>query len=306
MLIQKHIKISDILGWATDFLTGYNISSPSLDAQVLLSYVLGINRMDLYLNLRQIMTEDESRRYENLIKKRAKRIPVAYLIGEKEFMGLSFLVNEDVLIPRPETEILVELILNRIGKLNEKRYVIIDLGTGSGNIAVSLAKFIENADIYAIDISKAALNTAGKNAQRQEVGHKINFIQGNMFESLNQFNIKDRADFVISNPPYIKTDILKSLQPEIGFEPRIALDGGKDGLDFYERIISGAYFYLKENGYLALEIADGQVLMIKEMVDKFNGFFDIEIVKDYAGIDRIIIAKKSSDLEMEKGRWRRL
>lgn len=306
MLIQKHIKISDILGWATDFLTGYNISSPSLDAQVLLSYVLGINRMDLYLNLRQIMTEDESRRYENLIKKRAKRIPVAYLIGEKEFMGLSFLVNEDVLIPRPETEILVELILNRIGKLNEKRYVIIDLGTGSGNIAVSLAKFIENADIYAIDISKAALNTAGKNAQRQEVGHKINFIQGNMFESLNQFNIKDRADFVISNPPYIKTDILKSLQPEIGFEPRIALDGGKDGLDFYERIISGAYFYLKENGYLALEIADGQVLMIKEMVDKFNGFFDIEIVKDYAGIDRIIIAKKSSDLETERDRWRRL
>lgn len=303
MIIQKYIKISDILRWATDFLAGYNISSPSLDAQILLSYILGVNRLDLYLNFRQIITEDELRRYEKLIKARVKKIPVAYLTGEKEFMGISFLVNEDVLIPRPETEILTEVALNKIRErtnLKEEKCIIIDLGTGSGNIAVSLAKFIENAYIYAVDVSREALSIAEKNIHRQEVAGKINFIQGDLFKALNKFNLKDKVDVVISNPPYIKTGILGDLQPEIGFEPRIALDGGKDGLDFYERIISGAYLYLKENGYLALEIADDQALAIKEMINKFGGFFDVEVIKDYAGFDRVIIAKKLTDLEMGK------
>ena len=304
---EKKWTVSDVLKWTTQYFNNNNISESRLDAEVLLSYVLGLERLKLYLEFNRILEKEELSTYKSLIKKRLDFIPVAYLVGQKEFMGLGFFINKHVLIPRPETELLVETVINKIkegfpysfeektekGELvKESIPQIIDLGVGCGNIAVSIAKYVKNCKIYAIDVSQKCLEVAFHNSKTYKIEDKITFLLGSLFYSLEGYNLKGKIDFIVSNPPYVKTTEFDSLPPEVRQEPYIALNGGKDGLDFYRQIISQSLIYLKEKGYLILEIGDGQKESIVDLMKK-EGFYSVEVVRDYSGIERIILAQKS-------------
>ena len=226
-------------------------------------------------------------RFNELINRRLNRIPVAYLTGAKEFMGLSFAVNEKVLIPRPETEILTELVGEFLRSRGGGNFL--DLGAGSGAIFISILKFVRNSRATAVDISEKALEVAKFNAEKFHVDDRAEFFCGNLFEPLkNQI-----FDAIVSNPPYIPTNELETLQSEVKIEPKIALDGGEDGLNFYRQIISDAPKFLVDGGVLAVEIGFNQAFDVKNLLER-EKFVEIEIFKDLAGIERVIAAKKSS------------
>ena len=255
------------------------------EAELLFSEVLGCDRIDLYLDKAKLVDKDKLRLISSVLKRRIKGEPIQHILGKTEFMGLEFKVNPDVLIPRPETEILVETALKYINK--EKGTRILDLGTGSGCIAVSLYKNSVDSAIDASDVSNKALEVAGENACLNNA--KINFIQSDLFNALGY----KEYDMIISNPPYIVSAEIRKLQPELRFEPVLALDGGTDGLDFYRRIIVGAPDYLKNGGWLILEIGFGQKSAI-EKIFLDSGRFEIAgVIKDYNNIARVIIARKA-------------
>ncbi|KUK56475.1 MAG: Methylase of polypeptide chain release factor [Atribacteria bacterium 34_128] len=263
------------------------------EAEILLSYFLKMNRSKIYLNGDRELKNKEKLQLEDMIKRRIKKIPLQYITKHQEFMGMDFLVEKGVLIPRPETEILVE---EAIKKLKNYKYSdnleVADLGTGTGVIAISIAKFIEDVIIYATDISKNSLQIALKNAQKHDCKDKIIFLQGDLFEPFIGRIEKNNLDGIISNPPYINSYDFKSLSPEVkNNEPRIALFGGIDGLGYYRKIIKKSPQYLKKNGFLALEVGLNQSKMVEELILKDNNFDeDIEIIKDYLGIERVVIA----------------
>jgi release factor glutamine methyltransferase len=211
----------------------------------------------------------------SVLKRRITGEPIQYILGRTEFMGLEFKVNHDVFIPRPETEVLVETVM-RFSRVSPTETSILDLGTGSGCIAVSLAKFLPNAKIDAVDISKEALKIAKENAGLNEV--KINFSHSDLFTGLE--SQKKTYDIIVSNPPYIRTSDIASLQPEVRCEPRLALDGGEDGLDFYRRIIDDALYYLRKGAFLIMELGLGQSKTVKNIFQKQNNFEIMDIVKD--------------------------
>jgi release factor glutamine methyltransferase len=230
-----------------------------------------------------------------ILERRISAEPIQYILGKTEFMGLEFRVNKDVFIPRPETEILVEAVIDLVTKSSGHQVIsILDIGTGSGNIAISLAKFINNCKIVAVDISKQAMAVAKKNAAFNGVEDKISFINQDFFSLRHTAgDMKAHAfDFIVSNPPYIPSPEIKSLQPEIAYEPSIALDGGIDGLDFYPKIIKQAPFYLKQGALLIMEMGLGQRASIKNFVKKSARLKLVEIIKDYSNIERIIITRK--------------
>lgn len=224
--------------------------------------------------------------------------PIQYIIGKTEFLGSDFIVNEDVLIPRPETEILVEVAVEMASIMQAYSAIsgasglcgrslkLLDLCTGSGNIAISLTKKITNCKITASDISSKALTVAGRNAGANGLSGAIEFIESDLFE-----NINDRYDIIVSNPPYIARHEFDTLQEEVRFEPRIALDGGDDGLEFYRRIFIEAHRYLKKGGYVIAEIGYGQARPINEIIVQDGKFKLVDMRKDHNGIDRIITAK---------------
>jgi len=233
---------------------------------------------------------------EAAIKKRKNHLPLAYIIGEKEFYSLAFKVTPDTFIPRPETECLIDAVLVRL-KSNaqglKSKVKIIDLGTGCGNIAVTLARYVPHFRIYATDISKEALEVAKENAKKHKVKNEITFLEGDLFSPLKNHHLEGKIDFLVSNPPYIVKREIDSLMPEVAnYEPRIALDGGEDGFSFYGRIMEKAPEYLKSRGYLVLELGIDQVSRVKEIIEKTSKFESIEIIKDYSKIDRVIIARK--------------
>ena len=276
MTIQK------ILSTATSELEKNKIETPRLDAEILLAFVLNCQRLKLYTDNEKNLSVDEVEKFQSLIAEREKKIPVAYLTGNKEFFGLNFFVNENVLIPRPDTEILVQLAIENLG--GEK--IFADIGTGSGAIAISVCKFLKNAFGFAVDISAAALEVAKFNAEKFGVDDRINFLRGNLFEPL----AGKKFDAIISNPPYIPTAEIKNLQAEVQTEPELALDGGEDGLNFYRQIISTAPEFLNRGGFLAFEIGSTQSEAVKKIFAE-NNFSDIEIFQDLAGLDRVIAAK---------------
>ena len=269
------------------------ITNSKIEAEILLSYFLKMNRSKMYLNGDRELKNKEKLQLEDMIEKRIKKIPLQYITKHQEFMGMDFLVEEGVLIPRPETEILVE---EAIKKLKNYKYSnnlkIADLGTGTGVIAISIAKFTEDVVIYATDISKNSLQIALKNAKKNDCKDKIIFLQGDLFEPFIGRIEKNSLDGIISNPPYINSYDFKSLSPEVkNNEPKIALFGGIDGLDYYRKIIKKSPQYLRKNGFLALEVGLNQSKMVKELITKANSFNqDIEIIKDYLGIERVVIA----------------
>lgn len=278
--------VAEILKSAATRLEVGGIDSPKFDAEILLAHVLGWRRLSLYVDSDKILPLESILRFNELITRRLKKIPVAYLTGTKDFMGLSFAVNEKVLIPRPETEILTEFAgeyLRSIG--GEVNFA--DLGTGSGAIAVSILKFVKTARACAVDISSEALEVAKFNATKFHVEDRINFYCGDLFAPLEGqiFNA------IVSNPPYIPTRELETLQKEVKSEPQLALDGGEDGLSFYRRIISDAPRFLAEGGLLAVEIGINQASAVKKLFEAAN-FIDVEILKDLAGIERILAGRK--------------
>jgi len=274
---------TEALNWATDYLKENRIEDPHLEAEILLAHALGLKRTSL-ITERQIKIETKDFLfYKDLIERRARHEPTAHITGIQPFMSLDFFVDRSVLIPRPETELLVETVLR--STIHDARPTIADIGTGSGVIAVSLAKYMPNIKVIGIDSSPDAIKVAQNNAEHHKVIDCCRFIQGNLFEPLT-----DPVNVIISNPPYIPSADIDKLQPEVrDWEPRVALDGGPDGLDYIRQLITGSPNYLKENGYLILEFGENQAEKVKSLAKK--PFKEIKILKDYSGIERIILLR---------------
>ena len=261
------------------------IEEPNLKSRLLMQYILNKPRQYLLVHDNETVTLRQEVNYFKGIKKLIEGIPIQHITHMQEFMKMNFFVNEDVLIPRPDTESLVEEVIAIAKRINAKK--ILDLCTGSGAIAVSLAKYIKDSDITAVDISKRALSVAKKNAKNNEVENQITFIESDLFEKLK----KEKYDIIVSNPPYIKRDIIRTLGKEVQKEPKIALDGGYDGLNFYRKIISKSDEYLKFKGYLCLEIGYDQKIDVIELIENEEKYIDTYCKKDLYGNDRVIITK---------------
>lgn len=259
-------------------------STPRLDVETLLQKVLDVDRLYILLNLERTLSEDEERLFNKFINERLNNRPIAYIVENREFMGLDFYVKEGVLIPRPDTEVLVEEVIE-LGK-NKGPINILDIGTGSGAITVSLAKYLENAEITSVDISDIALEIGKINAVNNNVDNKINFVKSDLFTNIDK-NMK--FDIIVSNPPYIKREVIETLDKQVkDFEPYNALEGGVDGLDFYRAITSQAKDYLKEGGILAYEVGHDQSEDVSKLMEK-DGYTNIYTRKDLQQIDRVVI-----------------
>ncbi len=284
---MKEMTISKQLSEATAKLAAVGIDSARLDAEVLLAYVLNTRRLALYVHIAKNISEEQIARYENLIKRRLEHVPVAYLVGSKEFMGMNFAVTPDVLIPRPDTEVLAQGVIEHLHEYSGA-LKLADIGTGSGAICISILKYIEHITAAAVDISANALDIAKFNAEKFNVADRINFYEGNLLEPLKG----QKFHVIVSNPPYIPSGEFKNLQPEISEEPHIALDGGADGLDFYRKIIDTAPDYLTDNGFLVFEVGQNQAGSVSKLIKAGGKFSSIEIWKDLANIERVVAAWK--------------
>lgn len=276
--------IKQLLNKGMIMLKSNQIESPKIKARLLLQYVLDLKREQIIIYDNKEVTVTQEKVYMQNIEKIIKGIPLQHITNSQEFMKMNFFVNSDVLIPRPDTEILVEEVI-KLGK--EKRNPsILDLCTGSGAIAVSIAKYLPNAKVYASDISPKALEVAKINAKSNEVFEKIEFINSDLFEK-----IEGKFDIIVSNPPYIRTEVIKKLDMEVQKEPILALDGGKDGLNFYRKIVEEAYSHLKYDSYLCFEIGYDQKEEVTEIVENAKVYTDTYCKKDLYGNDRIIVTR---------------
>lgn len=293
----------DLVKMGENQLISSKVPNPKKDAEDLYMGMLGIDRTRFFMDWSREVDDSQCEKYFALIEKRAKRMPLQYIIGYQEFMGLKIEVNPSVLIPRPETELLVEqavkIMLSKGQQpspladgeefsdkiASRKNWKVLDLCCGSGAIGIAVAHRCSNAKVTACDISSAAIETAKKNAQNARV--KITFEQGDLFEAIG----KKDYDMILSNPPYVKTVVLPTLQEEVkDYEPLLALDGGQDGLEFYRRIIAQAPVHLKRQGVLILETGHDQGEDIKAFVRANGSFEDCAVMKDYNGHDRIVVA----------------
>ena len=276
LTVLESIKLS------TEFLEKKGIESPRLNAEILLSEILNCKRLDLYLKFDQPLKELEISKYREWIKRRGLYEPIQYIIGKIEFFGLQFRVNSSVLIPRPETEILVEEVLRYSKSKNGLK--ILDIGTGSGIIAIAIAKQLEDSQITAIDISQEAINLAMENAVTNEVISKLKFLMSD----IKDFENNEKFDVVVSNPPYISKEDFPSLQNEIkDYEPRIALTDSNDGLDFYKIISKRSKSLLKKDGRIYFEVGKGQADNVERILIE-NDFICIRSINDYQQIERVV------------------
>ena len=273
------LNIKDLLDKSTEYLDSKGIESPRLNAEWLLAHTLGKERIELYLQFDRLLTESETDKYRSLIKERVKNKPLQYIIGEADFMGIRLELDENVLIPRPETEQLVEVALERLKVHNGKAIKILDVGTGSGNIAIALAKFLPAASITALEISEKAIAMATRNAEQNELADRIKFLVHDI--KSDEFS-QAGFDMIISNPPYIPLKTMDSLSPDVKeWEPEIALTDFSDGLDMISEVIKLSMGRLNENGILLLEIGgNGQSEPLKKMLSD-AGYSNIKIESDY-------------------------
>jgi release factor glutamine methyltransferase len=288
--------------WTAEYFKRHQIETARLDAELLLAHVLGVERPQLYINFDQPLQQQEKDAFKRLIKRRAKREPIAYITGRKEFWSLDFKVNPNVLIPRPETELLVEIAVDlwkrkpsnsfQSHRNYKARGTVVDIGTGCGNIAISLAKEMPDARILASDISPRAIELARDNARLHKLDGSLSFWRGDLFEPFQGTKLEGRVDFIISNPPYIPTEQLDGLPPEVGFEPRLALDGGDGGTRLQQRILEESLRFLTPGGYLIMETGISQAEQIERLGRNDPRWAKFRILLDYNGLPRVILGRK--------------
>ena len=279
------MKIKQILQESSKILRENKIDEHILKAKILLANKLQKTKEYLIIHENEEISEQLENEYKKNISELINGKPLQYITNNQEFMKMQFYVDENVLIPRADTEILVEEVIRLSNQFKKNNIKILDLCTGSGAIAISLAKYIQNAIVYASDINEKSIDIANKNAKNNKVD--IQFITSDLFKNINQ-----KFDIIVSNPPYIATHIIKTLEKNVQKEPIIALDGGKDGLKFYKKIAQEANDYLETDGYLCLEIGYDQKKEVLELLKKSNYYKEIYSKKDLSRNDRIVIAKK--------------
>lgn len=273
---------------SSEFLAKKGIESPRLHAELLLAHVLKLPRMKLYLNFERALSPTETDEYRELLRRRSQREPLQHVLGSTSFCGLEIAVNRHVLVPRPETELLAEAGWDFLVTCHPSPVTALDFGLGSGCIAIALAAKCPNAKIFGLETSPDALETAKQNAARNNVTERTHFLQGDGFTSLPT---ETKFDLFISNPPYIPTAEIETLQPEVrDFDPRSALDGGADGLDFYRKFAAETRAFLKPHGKIMLEFGDGQADAIRKIFEIQNWIVEATR-EDYTQRPRILIAK---------------
>ena len=285
------MRILDIINRTAPFLENHGVESPRLNIELLLAHLLGKRRLDLYMEFERELDEPTLAKLREMVKRRAAGEPLQYITGEAEFCGLKFAVDRRVLIPRPETELLVETVLEQVKSrltLHVSRLTLVDLGTGSGCVAVALAKKMDGAEVYATDSSAEAVAVARGNAARHGVEKKIRFLQGDLLSVIPD---SLRVDVLVSNPPYIASGALAGLPKEVrDFEPVQALVAGEDGLKVIRRIVSDASRFLLPDGVLALELGAGQRAVVEPLCVA-HGLQVTKVVKDLQGHERVIVAQ---------------
>ena len=304
--------VGRLLEWTQKFFEKKGIAQPRLEAEILLAHALGTERIGLYLAYEREVETDARARFREWVQRRADGEPTRYLVGGCEFMSLAFKVGPGCLIPRPETELLVEEMMARSGKKRAHAPVgggapadgairVIDLCTGCGCVAVSVAVHVPASNVVATDRSAPALEMARANAAAHGVGERVTFLNGDLYEALDAAGAAP-ADFLVANPPYVAEAEWETLQPEIrNHEPREALVAGPEGTEVIERIVQGAPAYLKPEGTLLVEIGAGQGPAVQNMAAQVRGLEGIEIRKDYAGHDRMLVARRAAGGENQDG-----
>ncbi len=279
------MQIKELLIQGRHTLIKNNIEDASIVARVLLQFVLNMDQIELLQKDAKQVSQKQKQDYEIALQKIIEGTPLQYITKKQEFYGLSFYVDDNVLIPQPDTEVLVEKVLN-IAK-TENKGTILDICTGSGAIGISLAHNLPNASITMSDISLKAIEIAKRNSKQNEVLNKVTLIQSNLFEK-----IEGDFDIIVSNPPYIQTNIITTLSKQVQREPHLALDGGEDGLFFYRKLLNEAPNYLKAKGYLCMEIGYEQKEAVMQLAQETGKYEIIEAKQDFSGNDRVIICKK--------------
>jgi release factor glutamine methyltransferase len=289
LAIDTSWTVGALLNWTAKFLANKGSESPRLDAEVLLAHALGCKRIDLYgLRFAETATEAQRQRYRDLVRRRIEGCPVAYLVGRKEFFSLEFEVTPDVLIPRPDTELVVTTCLDLAGKLAEPR--IVDLGTGSGCLAVAVACRHAGTRVTAVDLSPGALAVARRNADRHGVAGRIYFFHGDLFAPLSA---DEHFDFVLSNPPYIPHDDIRNLAPGVrDYEPHLALDGGPDGYAVLDRLAEQAMDHLVPGGHLIVEIGAPQETEARRRIATHSEYDLSPTIFDHSGHPRVLRARR--------------
>ena len=286
--------VIEILNWSTNYLKDHQIENPRLNAELLLAHSLNLSREGLYVRLNSKIKKGEKETLERLIKRRISGEPLQYILGHQEFWSIDFKVDPSVLIPRPETELLVEQTLSILSETPfQSPPFILEIGTGSGAVAISLAKEARDIFLVATDISGNALLLAKENAESSGVLHQIKFVNGNLFDPFRFLGEREPFDLILSNPPYITCSEIEGLAKEVkDYEPIIALNGGEDGLTFYRNIISQAPFYLKKGGWLLLEVGQAQGERVSELIEKRGDFLTPQRLQDLSGIERVVKAQR--------------
>lgn len=285
-----------ILEWTTGFFTRKNVDSPRLSAELLLAHVLGVPRIKLYTDYERPLAEQQLAAMRSLVQRAAEEEPIAYLTGRAHFFNLEFEVNRDVLIPRPDTETLVENVLqlarNQAGFEAPR---VLDLCTGSGCVAVAIAHHLKAAMVVAIDISPAATEVARRNVERLGLSDRVVVEQGDLFEPLSKMVDTQPFQLIVANPPYIPSAQIETLDRSVkGYEPTSALDGGLDGLTIHRRIFEGAPQRLAPGGRVYLEVAFDQGESAREAAATYPAFDDVRVLKDYGGRDRVLTARRTT------------
>jgi release factor glutamine methyltransferase len=279
--------VKRVLEWTTQHLQKHGSDAARLEAEILLAHARKCKRIELYTHYDDVLTDAVRGQMRELVQRRAKREPVAYLVGHREFFSLDFCVTPDVLIPRPDTETLVLEAIAVAKPLPSPR--ILDLCTGSGCVAVALAKQLPAATLTAVDISPAALAIAGQNAVRHGVAGRITFVEGNLFQPLPA---DQRFDLIVSNPPYVSRAELAQLDDDVGkYEPRLALDGGEDGLDLIRPLVAEAMRWLVPGGWLFVELSVERAPETCAAAEQSGQYQSVEIIKDLAGKPRVLRAR---------------
>lgn len=282
--------IGTLLVWARRALELGEVSNPGQEALWLLEHALNLRSHQVIGEADRLLPPDVWVHAHTLVSKRTAREPLQYLLGTQEFCGLEFDVNPAVLIPRPETEILVQEVVRRAGL--HRGSTVVDVGTGSGCIAVTLATVLSAPHIIAIDRSPEALATAKRNASKHAVRDKIEWLEGDLLAPLREKGLAGAIDVIVSNPPYIAEVEWAQLQPEVRFEPRLALIGGPKGTEFHERLLEDSHEFLAPDGLLVMEVGQGQGPTVQEIAQRVGGYAAVRVVADAAGIERVVIAQR--------------